>query len=275
MKWVKRAVLLVLLIVTTLGTLSVQAAYNRYMTEDSGETVQLDLNKDGKEEIVEAKYRSDTWEDYSLRINNKTVIKKCDGIWLVDIDTRDKYIDIVTYTYNAKKQIQIYRYNGKKLVSYASAKAKMNIGNLKKNNWVYGANINEIRSSGNGRIVINSDIWLLDGDTVGGGNTLQVEVPYKVKKNSIKYIQSGVCRTKGSEGDNCIFKFGKKLQGYKYARVNSNKKIFTVNVREKVEVTNFKFTSAYTYMKVTKLKTKQTGWVRYRTKEVDQWLQID
>lgn len=110
MKWVKRAVLLVLLIIITLGTLSVQAAYNRYMTEDFGEKVQLDLNKDGKEEIVEAKYRSGTVEDYSLRINNKTVIKKCNGIWLVDIDTRDKYIDIVTYTYNAKKQIQIYRY---------------------------------------------------------------------------------------------------------------------------------------------------------------------
>lgn len=151
----------------------------------------------------------------------------------------------------------------------------MNIANLKKDNWVYGTDINEIRSSGNGKIIINANIWLFYGVTMNGMNSLQVEVTYKVKKNSIKYIQSGVCRTKGSEGDDCIFKFDKKLQGYKYARLNSNKKIFTVNVGEKVEVTNFKFTSAYTYMKVTKLKTKQTGWVRYRTREVDQWLQID
>lgn len=275
MKWVKKAVFLMMLLVVMTGTLSVQAAYSHFMTEELDETVQLDLNRDGKKEIVKAQYKDGTLNEYSLRINNKTVIKKCWRIWLLDIDTKDKYIEIFTLSNNAKNQIQIYRYNGKKLVLYASASAKYDIENLKKNNWVYGTEINGIKSLGNGRIVISSDISLEDGETMAGLNTLQAEFTYKVKKNSIKYNQSGICKAKGSGGDNCIFKFYKKWQGYKYPRSNSNKKVFTVNVGEKVKVTNFKFTPVYTYMKITKLKTKQAGWVILRTKDIDRWLQIE
>lgn len=56
MKYLKRAIVLIMLFIGTLGTINVQAAYNkcptgRYIPYKT-KTIKVDLNKDGKKETV-------------------------------------------------------------------------------------------------------------------------------------------------------------------------------------------------------------------------------
>lgn len=118
MRCIKRAVMLALLLVATAGTLNVQAAYNRCLTEkNKSQTIKIDLNKDGKKEIVKSvfHYYSREWDSgyYDICINGKPVFKKCDNwtVRMMDINTSDKYIEFIQWDIF---DLKVYRYNGKK-----------------------------------------------------------------------------------------------------------------------------------------------------------------
>ena len=61
----------------------------------------------------------------------------------------------------------------------------------------------------------------------------------------------------------------RRFDAYKYPRVKSNKKMFSLKKYEKIKILKLKITSKYTYVQVKKLKTNQTGWIIFRTKDID------
>lgn len=134
---------LALLVMTMTGTVKVQALNYTFdaWTDPRTKTMKLDLNKDGKKETIKMECHTyDDWDwseadnYYNIYVNKKCVLRNGSQIWIMDIDTRDKYIEIVA-TFKEKNGLYIYRYNGKKLSLYASAKEKP-ISNLMKNNTV-------------------------------------------------------------------------------------------------------------------------------------------
>lgn len=91
---------------------------------------------------------------------------------------------------------------------------------------------------------------------------------YTVKKNLIKFDSSVSCKVTDDNGKDKIMKLKKSWTAYKYPRSGSNRKVFTVNKGGKVKVTDLKFSTKYTYLKVKNLKSKKTGWVVLRTKDI-------
>lgn len=277
MKWLKRTMVLALLVMSMTGTVKVQAlnyAFDAW-TDPRTKTIKLDLNKDGKKENIKMEcYTYDDWDwdeadnYYNIYVNKKCVLRNGSQIWIMDIDTRDKYIEIVA-TFKGKNGLYIYRYNGKKLTLYASAKEKP-LSNLMKKNTVcftgYGDR-KKIKPSGKGKIIIYN-LMHMQNSVVAGDVWYETGLNYTVKKNLIKFDSSASCKVTDDNGKDKIMKLKKSWKAYKYPRSSSNKKIFTVNKGEKVKVTDLKFSTKYTYLKVKNLKSKKTGWVVFRTKEI-------
>lgn len=274
MKYLKRAIVLIMLFVGILGTINVQAAYNkcptgRYIPYKT-KTIKVDLNKDGKKETVKVECHGTYGTDCSLYINKKLAIKNCGLIWITDIDTRDHYIEIIELG-SEDPILKIYRYNGRKLTRYASAKCAYTFQNAMKNNYIYAETTGRIETTGKGKIIIYSSVDVhSDNDHSGElGNSVENGFCYTVRKNSIKLDQSALCKVTDENRGTGTRKIMKKWVIYKYPRLKANRKIFTVNKGDKVKIMNFKFTSKYTYMKIQKLKTKKVGWVIFRTKDLD------
>ena len=274
MKYLKKVIILQILFVVIIGAVNVQAAYNkcptgRYIPYKT-KIIKVDLNKDGKKETVKVECHGDYGTDCSLYINKKLVIKNCGLIWITDIDTRDHYIEIIELG-SEDPILKIYRYNGKKLTKYASAKRADTFQDAMKKNYIYAETTGRIETTGKGKIVIYSSVDVhADNDHSGElGSSVENGFCYTVKKNSIKLDQSVICKVTDENRGTGIRKIMKKWVIYKYPRLNSNRKVFTVNKGDKVKIMNFKFTQKYTYMKLQKLKTKQTGWVIFRTKDLD------
>lgn len=279
MKWLKRTIALAALVMMMTGAMRVQALNYKFdaWLYPQTKTLKLDLNKDGKKETIKMQCRSygDSWDSadnyYDVYINKKKVLKEGEQIWIMDINQKDKYIEIVV-SYKHKSGLHIYRYNGKKLVLYASAKVTT-FHNLMKKNTIYFAGYDErykIKTSGKGRLIVCNEVYVPSAEMDELGDAFcNVEFNYIVKKNLIKYDQSASCKVNNVEGTNGILRINKKWNAYKYPRFSSNKKVFVINKGDKVKVTNFKFTAKYTYMKVKKLKTNKTGWVFFRTKDIE------
>ena len=51
--------------------------------------------------------------------------------------------------------------------------------------------------------------------------------------------------------------------------MSSNKAVFTLKKGEKIRTLKLKITSQYTFMQVKRLKDNKTGWVVFRTKDID------
>lgn len=267
MKWMKKILFMVLMLATLSGAVNVQAAYHKDLTGDfKTHSAKVDLNKDGKKEKITAKFSEKTYY-YDLYINNKRLIKKTDGIWLVDTNTRDKYIEIISYNENYNRKLKIYRYNGKKLTLYAYANVDSYLTNLKKKHVydIYG--IDTIRSSGKGNITIYNTLYIPSVTTLDGTTgRCQIGISYKVKKNSIQYDQNS---TSTVATDEEMFKATKTWQAYKYPKTKSNKKAFKIKKGEYVEITAMKITPIYTYIKMNKVNMKQSGWVVFLTQDVE------
>lgn len=267
MRWIKKITIMLLLLVVSGGSLKVQAAYNKCLDDKyKTQTVRVDLNKDGKKETIKAVYRESNW-NRQLYINNKLVLKYVDKVWIADIDTKDQYIEIVVF--DGINKLKIYRYNGKKIVLYASAKTDATFTGMLKKNRIRAVFESNMKANGNGTITICSPIGMNSAtDYWNTRGICECYLNYTVKKNSIKYNQSAIVKANLANDVDCL-KVKKKWEAYKYPRVKSNKKVFTIKKGERIRITNFKFTSTYTYMKIKKEKTKQVGWIIFRTKDLD------
>ena len=268
MKWMKKILFMVLVFAALSGTVNVQAAYHKDLTGDfKTHSAKADLNKDGKKEKITAKYSEKTY-DYDLYINNKRLIKKTDGIWLVDTNTRDKYIEIISYNENYNRKLKIYRYNGKKLTLYAYANVDSYLTNLKKKHVYDYLGIDTIRSSGKGNITIYNTMYIPSVSDLWGstGGRCQIGLNYKVKKNSIQYDQNSTSTVKMDEE---MLMATKTWQAYKYPKTKSNKKAFNIKKGEYIEITAMKITPIYTYIKMNKVNMKQSGWVVFLTQDVE------
>lgn len=265
MKWMKKTVIMVLLLVIVGGTFHVQAAYHTRLITDYVEKV--DLNKDGKKEILKLKQNNKTYSN-QLYINGKLMKNNIFDIWIIDIDTRDRYIEIAV-TGDSVNKLWIYRYNGKKLVLYASAKFDSYATGLKKKNYVLQAynEIDDIKPSGKGKVAIHTLLRTKSAKGKNGkGCYLDTWLNYAVKKNTIKFDQSMIYKV--TMGDKYCMAT-QKWNAYKYPRAKGNKMIFTVKKGESIKFTDIKITPDITYMKVKKIKTKQTGWIAFHTKDFD------
>lgn len=267
MKWMKKILFMVLMLATLSGAVNVQAAYNKDLTGDfKTHSAKVDLNKDRKKEKITAKYSGKTYS-YDLYINNKRLIKSSRQIWLVDIDIRDKYIEVISYDEDYNDKLKIYRYNGKKLTLYASAKVDSYLTNLKKKHVYSYFSIDKIKNSGKGNITIYNTLYIPSVTTLDGyTGRCQIGINYKVKKNSIQYDQNS---TSTVATDEEMFKATKTWQAYKYPKTKSNKKAFKIKKGEYVEITAMKITPIYTYIKMNKVNMKQSGWVVFLTQDIE------
>ena len=241
-----------------------QAAYNDDLV--SG-TLNLDLNK--------GKASADVWlsrdtnklaVSYTLHISdamgNEASIANITNASLNDIDSRDKYIEIVTCS-SAKKRLTIYRWNGKKPVVYVSAALTPELTKLSGKNYCYAPGYYVLGCEGNGKgrltvkvaMIIRDDPCILDLNYKISNGCLQFE------NSSYAEVDKGL-RIKGSQA-------GKAWTAYQYPRMTSNRKVFTLSKGEKVRTLKLKITRQYTFMQVKRMKNNQTGWVVFLTKDID------
>ena len=269
MKWIKKTFIMAALFIAVSGALNVQAAYSKNLTTSKKiQTVKVDLNKDGKKEVIKAEYdiEADDWR--RLYINDELMLKKAYSLWIVDVDPTDRYIEIVA-EYDITHKLRFYRYNGKKLVLYTTASTDYDMAKLKKKNHVYyGFSIEDIKPAGKGKIMAYANISTRSVvNEFGSPCYLKLGLTYTVKKNDIRFDQTAIYKA------TILYeKSGKttrKWEAYQYPRLKSNKKVFTVKKGESIQFTNIKITPPYAYMKIRKVKTKQTGWVVFRTKDLD------
>lgn len=268
MKWIKKTFIMAALFIAVSGALNVQAAYSKNLkTYKKIQTVKVDLNKDGKKEIIRAEYDTEEVER-TLYINDELMLKNAYSLWIVDVDPTDQYIEIVAEYYSTHK-LRFYRYNGKKLVLYTTASTDYEMAKLKKKNHVYyGFSIEDIKPAGKGKIMtyVNMSTRSVVNE-FGSPCYLKLGLTYTVKKNDIRFDQTATYKAtilyeKSGEAT-------RKWEAYQYPRLKSNKKVFTVKKGESIQFTNIKITPPYAYMKIRKVKTKQTGWVVFRTKDLD------
>ena len=275
MKCLKRIILLAILIFTLAGVCNVQAA--NYICgaweneEGHTRTARVDLNKDGKAETIKAVCTSSEAE-LDIYINNKKVLKGIYEIWAMDIDKKDKYIDIVA-TDKEGVRLHIYRYNGKNLVRYASANGS-DITKIAKKNRIYFADeqcLHNIKTSGNGTITVYTQVYV---DAFASDGYIQAGFTYNVRKNSIKLNQSQFCTAysdwwDGKKYVTCKIKKNKKWKILKYQNMSSRNKVLTTAKKgDRVKIMGFKITDKFAYMKITKLSNKKTGWVVVTLKDI-------
>lgn len=268
-KHIMKKIFLLVCMMLTFMTWNTEAAYNKefYFGRDR---IEVDLNGDGKKEIVDI-YRG------KVQINKKNALKTDGNITLNDINKKDKYIELVDVD-KTKKKLKIYRYNGKKLNLYASAKLVKNLTELEKKNCVYIGKyfnyISDVFTTGNGKLAIQTSV-LFSAAYAEEGYELAPEMKiapvYTVKKNNISF--SGEAKSESSAtiwGKETIFRrVIRRLDAYKYPRIKSNKKMFSLKKCERIKILKLRITSKYTYVQVKKLKTNQTGWIIFRTKDID------
>ena len=268
-KHIMKKIFLLVCMMLTFMTWNAEAAYNKKL-DSWQDRIEIDLNGDGKKEIIDV-YRG------KVKINEKNVFKTNGDITLNDINKKYKYIELVDAD-PKKKTLKIHRYNGKKLNLYASAKLIKNLTGMGKKNCVYVSKyfnyVSEVSSTGNGKLAIGTSL-LFSAAYAEEGYELAPEmfiIPvYTVKKNNISF--SGEAKSENSSTmwgkETIIRKALRRFDAYKYPRVKSNKKMFSLKKYEKIKILKLKITSKYTYVQVKKLKTNQTGWIIFRTKDID------
>lgn len=258
---------MLLLLVVSCGSLKVQAAYNKNLTDElKTRTIRVDLNKDGKKETVRVEYPDkQLLYGYDLYINGRLLLKDFYGLWILDINTNDKYIEIAVYD---TVRLRIYRYNGKKLTAYVSALEGLNFSDQLKKNQFYSSAELDIKTAGNGSITIYNTITI--PSTINNMGTFygscRYGLNYIVKKKSMRYNAKEICKV--TMPDEKTLKMTKKWNAYKYPRLKPNKKMFTVKKGDVIKITNLKITPAYSYMKITNVKLRRSGWVIFRTRDI-------
>lgn len=214
------------------------------------------LSRDTKEENVSfTLYISDAM-GHEAKISNVT------NASVNDINSKDKYIEIIACS-SARKKLTIYHWNGKKPVVYASAKLTSELTRLSKKNYCYapGYYILDCKSNGKGRLTVKAAMVIRNNPCI-------VDLNYKVSNGKIEFDSSSYVPV-----DNGVFlkvnQAGKAWQAFRYPRIHSNPKVFALAQGEKIRTLQFKITSQYTYMQVKRVKNNQTGWIVFRTKDID------
>ena len=253
------------------SVINVEAAYNRSVTKTG--SIKVDLNKDGKPETVKLQKNNNYSVNgsYKLQIvsNGKTVMSTyVDGVSLNDINSTDRYIDIITWLdwtgSDKAPNMKIYRYDGKKMNLYASAGFTYNIGSMTKvlqKNYCYwdnrvleGGRI--IRTNGKGVIFWECDYDISAVEDFYG----KVKTYYKVTSGAIRYKSDMYAVDTGKEYCYPC----RPWIAYQYPRVNINKKVFIVRRGEKIKILKLKITSNYVYAQVKRANVSGTGWVIFQ-----------
>ena len=245
-----------------------QAAYNNDLVNWGMDRI-VELNKDKTWVEVYLDFNSKNRNTpYTLCIENpdagiRASIPNITNASLNDIDSKDKYIEIVTCS-SVKKSLTIYRWNGKKPVVYASARLTSELAKLgTKNNCYAPGNYVGCESKGKGILTVKVAMVIQ-------GDPCILDMNYKVSNGSIKFVSShyavvdrGVL-IKGSQA-------GKAWNAYQYPNTNvNNKRVFVLKKGEKIRALKLKITQQYTFMQVKRMKNNQTGWIVFRTKNIDE-----
>ena len=243
----------------------VQAVYNNDL---SGISYTVNLKRDQPWLEVSLEHNKNNRNaPYTLVMENldagiKARISNISNVSLNDINSRDQYIEIVTSS-SPKKRLTIYRWNGKKPVVYASAVLTPELTKLSKKNYCYapGNYVFDFESNGKGRLTIRAAMVIRNVPCI-------LDLNYKVANGTIQFDSSSYAIVdKGM-----VMRESQKSKAwhvYKYPRVSSNKAVFTLKKGEKIRTLKLKITSQYTFMQVKRLKDNKTGWVVFRTKDID------
>ena len=253
------------------SVINAQAVYNKTLWNPGN--VKVDLNRDGKTELIKLRSKSndeyDVAGEYILQItsNGRTIMNRyVDGVAVSDIYSGDRYIEIITVggTYGG---LRIYRYDGKKVSLYASASLfSGNMSSLKKllvkKNYCYWTNDEyrtAIQSDGKGSISWGNYYELYSDNSYTGN----LRMYYRVTKNSICYKRDGYA----VEMEKSYCHPSRPWIAYKYPRMEQNKKVFIIRRGEAAKIIKWKITSKYIYIQVRRGSTQETGWVAFEPKD--------
>ena len=198
----------------------------------------------------------------NLETGTESCISNISNASLNDINSKDKYIEIVTCS-SPQRRLTIYRWNGKKPVVYASAVLTSELAKLSKKNYCYapGNYVLGCVSDGKGRLTVQVAMVIQNVPCI-------LDLNYKVAKGRIQFdsssyaiIDKGVTMRESQQS--------KAWYVYKYPRMSSNKVVFTLKKGEKIRTLKLKITSQYTFMQIKRLSDNKTGWVAFRTKDID------
>lgn len=271
----RRVLIISIFMILALSSVSFAGVYNEWGINeyDTPDQYSVDLNKDGKTDVIKIVHKMENleWDDFrgwdgdpyqEIYINGeKQLLARNTSVHLGDINTRDKYIELIVGGLNWGGGT-IYRYNGSKLIrisGWKSLNGQRSIRSLMKKNNKYGGFYQ--KANGDGTIALSFPLA-----SKYFRNEIRIEGAFKIMKNGVQLKKVTVSQ-RDDEGLYAYAKVPKTWYAYKTTKMNNNRLVMKIKKGTELEILKVKFTNNYTYLYVKPCKSKKKGWVFLRTND--------